>query len=141
MVSPPPRRCCVLRRRALRPGASVSGNNFAHDIQHRSFSLQVYYTTTRGNCQAFGGSFLKNFEGFFLLGRRTFFSLNAERVISVLFSLITSTEYIKSVTNYYLFILSLYISLILLYLYIIIFIYYYIHIKFNSNIYSLLVIS
>ena len=63
--------------------------------------------------------FKKNFEGFFCLGGGYFFTLNAERVISVLFSLITSTEYIKSVTNYYLFILSLYISLILLYLYII----------------------
>ena len=75
---------------------------------------------------------------FFCLGGGHFFTLNAERVISVLFSLITSTEYIKSATNYYLSILSLYISLILLYLYII---YIYTHIKFTSNIYSLLVIS
>ena len=74
--------------------------------------------------------FKKIFGGFFCLG--------GGRVINAFFSLITSTEYIKSVTNYYLFILSLYISLILLYLYII---YIYTHIKFTSNIYSLLVIS
>ena len=138
MVCPPPRRCCVLRRRILRPGASVSGNNFAHDIQHRSFSLQVYYTTTRENCQAFGSSFLKNFEGFFLLGRRIFFSLNFVLVISVLFFSNHQYGVYKEYSNYYLFILSLYISLILLYLYII---YIYTHIKFTSNIYSLLVIS
>ena len=107
MVCPPPRRCCVLRRRINRDkrGGSVPLSTYENIIPQRGEIVK-----------RLAAVFKKIFGGFFCLGG------------SLLSSLITSTEYIKSVTNYYLFILSLYISLILLYLYIIILIYYYIYI-------------
>lgn len=43
------------------------------DIQHHPFSLQEHYTTTRRDCQVFGGGFQKIFRGIFLFGRRAFF--------------------------------------------------------------------
>ena len=58
--------------------------------------------------------FKKYFGDFFCLGGGTFFTLNVEWVINAFFSLITSTEYIKSVTNYscIIYILFIYFSYI-----------------------------
>ena len=97
-------------------GAELCRSQLTRTLYHNAESLSSVWRR-----------FLKKISGiFFGLGGGQFFSLNVALVISVevksshfvhIFSLITSTEYIKSVTNYscITYILFIYFSYILLF--------------------------